>query len=192
MIDFNDLKAIASIEDILGYYNLKPNRQGMICCPFHRDKRPSLKVYPQTNSFYCFGCGAGGDVISFVRLMENTTASEAAELINSVLNLGLGGRKNSAELRRKIRQREQERAEKFEFIKWTKTFYDKVCKELRGYEKMMENNEVFSDVWEYAAKSKDYYEYLAAPFLSGDVEAQKALYAEYKDNKYPFKSNGGH
>ncbi len=183
MIDFKVLKEAARIEDMFKYYGLKPNRNGMVCCPFHRDKRPSLKIYPRTNSFYCFGCGAGGDVIRFVQLMENTTALEAAVLINSVLNLGLDGKKPKPEMLREIRRREKEQAERFEFIKWSKLFYDKVCRELYTLEKMMDRSEVFSDVWTYAAKEKDYYEYLASPFLSGDVEAQKQLYREYRENK---------
>ena len=40
-------------------------------CPFHNEKTPSFTVYPDTQSFYCFGCGAAGDVINFVRKISN-------------------------------------------------------------------------------------------------------------------------
>lgn len=50
-------------------------------CPFHNEKTPSFTVYPESNSFYCFGCGAGGDVISFVRRMENLDYIEAVKSV---------------------------------------------------------------------------------------------------------------
>ena len=61
------------IEDtIASYVNLKragSNYQGL--CPFHSEKTPSFTVFPGTETFHCFGCGAGGDVISFVMRAEN-------------------------------------------------------------------------------------------------------------------------
>ena len=47
-------------------------------CPFHSEKTPSFNVYPENGSFYCFGCGAGGDVITFVRRIENLDYMEEA------------------------------------------------------------------------------------------------------------------
>ena len=61
------------IEQVIGsYVTLKragSNFNGL--CPFHSEKTPSFTVFPATKSFYCFGCGAGGDVISFVMRSEN-------------------------------------------------------------------------------------------------------------------------
>ena len=48
-------------------------------CPFHNEKTPSFYVYPETQSFYCFGCGAGGDVINFVRKISNLSYVEAVK-----------------------------------------------------------------------------------------------------------------
>lgn len=50
-------------------------------CPFHNEKTPSFVVYPADNSFYCFGCGVGGNAISFVKKAENLDYSEAARLL---------------------------------------------------------------------------------------------------------------
>ena len=50
-------------------------------CPFHSEKTPSFVVYPETQSFYCFGCGAGGDVITFVRKISNLDYVEAVKLL---------------------------------------------------------------------------------------------------------------
>ena len=48
-------------------------------CPFHNEKTPSFTVYPDTQSFYCFGCGAAGDVINFVRKISNLGYVEAVK-----------------------------------------------------------------------------------------------------------------
>ena len=50
-------------------------------CPFHSEKSPSFTVYEDSNSYYCFGCGAGGDVIGFIRQIENLSYIEAMKLL---------------------------------------------------------------------------------------------------------------
>ncbi|MBO5355991.1 MAG: DNA primase [Clostridia bacterium] len=68
-----EIRYRCDIEDVIGgYVTLKragSNRNGL--CPFHGEKTPSFTVFPATKSFYCFGCGAGGDVITFIQKMEN-------------------------------------------------------------------------------------------------------------------------
>ncbi len=73
----NDIETL-----IGGYVSLKragSNLKGL--CPFHSEKTPSFTVYPQDNSFYCFGCGAGGDAISFIKLRENLDYPDAVEFL---------------------------------------------------------------------------------------------------------------
>ncbi len=71
------------IDDVIGsYVNLKragSNYQGL--CPFHSEKTPSFTVFPNTETFHCFGCGAGGDVISFVMRAENLEYMGAIEFL---------------------------------------------------------------------------------------------------------------
>ena len=71
------------IETLIGsYISLKragSNLKGL--CPFHSEKSPSFTVYPSSNSFYCFGCGAGGDAITFIRLRENLDYPDAVEFL---------------------------------------------------------------------------------------------------------------
>ena len=57
-------------------YGLTANRAGMVCCPFHDDHTPSLKL--NEDYFYCFGCGAGGDVVSLVARLFDLRPYEAA------------------------------------------------------------------------------------------------------------------
>ncbi len=78
-----EIKLRANIEDVISsYVQLKragSNYQGL--CPFHSEKSPSFTVFPGTSSFYCFGCGAGGDVIHFVRRAENMDYPSAVEFL---------------------------------------------------------------------------------------------------------------
>lgn len=71
------------IESVIGaYVSLKragSNLKGL--CPFHSEKTPSFTVYPQDNSFYCFGCGAGGNAITFIRQRENLDYPDAVEFL---------------------------------------------------------------------------------------------------------------
>ena len=65
-----------------GYVTLKrasANLKGL--CPFHSEKSPSFTVYPANNSFYCFGCGAGGDQISFIMRMEHLDYPDAVHFL---------------------------------------------------------------------------------------------------------------
>lgn len=78
-----DIRYRCDIESVISsYVSLKragSNLKGL--CPFHSEKTPSFTVYPETQSFYCFGCGAGGDVISFVMRTENLDYVSAVETL---------------------------------------------------------------------------------------------------------------
>lgn len=71
------------IEDVVSSYVTlkKTGSRYMGLCPFHNEKTPSFVVYPNTKSFYCFGCGAGGSAITFVSRMENLSYYETLEVL---------------------------------------------------------------------------------------------------------------
>ena len=77
----SELKSRNDIEEIIGdYVNLQRKGKNLMgLCPFHSERTPSFCVYPSNGSFYCFGCGAGGDVITFLRLMEHYDYIEAVK-----------------------------------------------------------------------------------------------------------------
>lgn len=91
-MEIQEIKARLSILQVLGHYNIKMNRNKMINCPFHADKTPSMQVYPETNTVYCFSgnCklhGKAMDTIEFIQQKESITKHEAllraAALINN-------------------------------------------------------------------------------------------------------------
>ncbi len=79
----SQIKGHSSIEQMIGQY-LSLRRSGrtyMGRCIFHDDRVPSLAVYPDTQSFYCFGCGIGGDVIRFLMEAEHLTFRDALKVL---------------------------------------------------------------------------------------------------------------
>lgn len=87
-MEIKDIKQQLTIQAVLNHYNLKPDRHNMLKCPFHADDKPSLKVYTNTNTFNCFGCGKNGDQIEFIQLKESCNKHKAlvkaAELCNDI------------------------------------------------------------------------------------------------------------
>ena len=78
-----ELKARNDITEIISsYVSLKRRGRNMVgLCPFHGEKTPSFNIYTETDSFYCFGCGAAGDVISFIMKIENLDYVEAVRYL---------------------------------------------------------------------------------------------------------------
>ena len=77
MTIYETIKAAISVKQAAEHYGLKVNRSGMACCPFHNDRHPSLKL--NEDYFFCFGCGATGDVIDFVARLFNLTSLQAVQ-----------------------------------------------------------------------------------------------------------------
>jgi DNA primase len=80
-----------SILTVLEHYHLKPNKNKMVCCPFHDDKNPSMQVYADTNTVFCFSgnCKMNGkklDAIQFIQDKENVSKHEAIKKAQSMIN----------------------------------------------------------------------------------------------------------
>ena len=71
-------------------------------CPFHNEKTPSFVVYPETQSFYCFGCGAGGDVIPFIKKINNVDYIEAVKFLAGRAGMALPEDDQTGRLRSRI------------------------------------------------------------------------------------------
>lgn len=74
---FESVKAAVPLRQAAENYGLTVSRNGMTCCPFHEDAHPSLKL--NEDYFYCFGCGASGDVIDFTARLFGTDLKDSAE-----------------------------------------------------------------------------------------------------------------
>ena len=104
---FTQIKMGVSVKEAAEYYGLEVNRGNMVCCPFHNDRTPSMKL--NEDYFYCFGCGACGDVIDLVARLFNLSGYEAAKKLAT--DFGMTEQKPSilAKLQRGASQAEAER-----------------------------------------------------------------------------------
>ncbi len=89
--DLDEIRNRANIVEVVSEYVTlrKAGRNFIGLCPFHREKTPSFSVNPEKQIFYCFGCGEGGDVFSFLMKINNTGFSEALKLLAGKLGIAV-------------------------------------------------------------------------------------------------------
>lgn len=119
-MQFNAVQTIKDrlmMREVLERYGYEPNKKGFMCCPFHSEKTPSMKIFEK--DYHCFGCGEHGDVITFVQKLFNLSFQETLKKIDIDFGLNLYGDKTFEELRKSHYQtkrlqakREREKAEK--------------------------------------------------------------------------------
>ena len=86
MNQFETIKAAVTLRQVAEHYGLTVSRNGMTCCPFHEDRHPSLKL--NENYFFCFGCGASGDVIDFTTRLFGLSPYAAAQKLETDFRIG--------------------------------------------------------------------------------------------------------
>ena len=129
------------MREILGRYGLTPNRAGFICCPFHKEKTPSMKIYK--DSFYCFGCGANGDVFSFVEKMDNLSFKEAYLCLGGEYKKPVNNFSTMMKIQDAKVQRER-KEQKLEKIKQRRAYLSLM---IEFYKLVKFNSEPLSDDW---------------------------------------------
>ena len=116
-----EIKANTDIVEIISQYvSLKrKGRNYFGLCPFHNEKSPSFSVSETKQIFHCFGCGAGGDVIGFLKKIENIEFKEAVEMLAERANITLPQIETTEEEQRNLKLKERV----FEINKFTAQFY---------------------------------------------------------------------
>lgn len=166
---FRKVKEAVSMQQVAEYYGLQLNRKGLCQCPFHQDKNPSLKIYPDGKGFYCFTCGTGGDQIKFVSMYLDKSNYEAAKELAAAFDIPLGEpvtyrEKREAELAR--RRRAAVAVFKKRAIMYVKMYWILLC------EAIHERNEHFTE----ALQNITYIEYL----LQNLEECPEEVYEDKK------------
>lgn len=144
-MDKEEIKRLNPMKDVIQRYGIKVNRAGFCRCPFHLgDREPSMKIY--SDSFHCYGCGANGDIFTFVQKYLGCDFKTAyIELGGSYQKPRTIRELNEAEKRK--RQAERERIQREAREKETKRVKDLICAELTIIREHIDHFEVFSEPW---------------------------------------------
>lgn len=147
----DEIKVIVSMAEVIGKYGIRINRKGFINCPFHNEKTASMKIYK--DSYYCFGCGATGDIFTFVQDYENLTFQEALE------SLG-GSEKTSFTTSRKAKSAVRERDQRIAWQRKEELRMRGIRMYITAYRQIIRTEEPYSDLWCYAQDKLPYQLYL--------------------------------
>lgn len=108
------IKQSVNMIDVATRYGLRLNRKNAVCCPFHNEKTASFKLYANNKKYHCFGCGADGDVISFVMSYFNISYGQAIARLSNDFGINISGVKKPClreriKLQNERRQRERDK-----------------------------------------------------------------------------------
>ena len=175
---FEAVKQSVTVREAAEMYGIQVNRNGMACCPFHDDRHPSMKLNEEY--FYCFGCGATGDVIGLTSRLYNLTPKEAAEKLAQ--DFGLVYDSQAPPRRQYVRQKSEAQkfkedrdrsfcvlADYYHLLRKWETAYAPKTPEEHLHPRYME-----------AIHKKDYVGYLLDFFLEDNPEEQKLWIAEHQ------------
>ena len=174
---FEVVKQSVTVREAAEMYGIAVGRGGMACCPFHDDRHPSLKL--NEDYFYCFGCGATGDVIDFTARLYNLTAKEAAEKLAQDFGLAYDSkapiRRNYVRQKSDVQMRKEKRehawrvlADYYHLLRKWETDYSPRTPDEAPHPRFLE-----------AVQKKDYMAYLLDTFLDSSTEEQDQWIAEH-------------
>lgn len=159
-----EIKQVHSMREIVEEYGLHPNRSGFIPCPFHKENTASMKIYQE--SYYCFGCGASGDIFTFVQEMTGQSFKE--------VYISFGGTYKHESFQDKVRRYHAIKARELQKKKTEKV---KERKKLNNeliniYREWFRRSEPFSDTWTDCYNRLQYQLYLQEILTGGDEAAR--------------------
>lgn len=170
---FYQIKTKLPMREVAESYGLHLTRQGMVCCHFHEDKTPSLKVYD--DHFYCFGCGAAGDATGFVARLYNLSQLEAAQKICRDFGLSIDSQAVISPAKSVLDERR-------EFLEWEKKAFITVSGYLKPlkiwritYAPKTQTDELHP-LFSESLNMKEYTEYLCNIFTVGTEPKKRTLY----------------
>lgn len=185
MTIYETIKAAVPVKQAAEHYGLKVSRNGMACCPFHNDRHPSLKL--NEDYFYCFGCGAKGDVIDFVAKLFDLSSYEAVQKLAADFGIssepGQAAGASCKPKRPHIRQFREDEMLCFRVL----TDYLHLLEDWKVRYAPKTPDEPYDDHFVEACQMLSYIEYLADILTVGDLEERVSLVDELmKEGKITF------
>jgi len=170
---FEEIKDRVSMPEVVKFYGFDVNRGGMMCCPFHDDRNPSMKIYEQ--NYYCFGCGESGDATGFVAKIYGLRQIDAAKKISYDFGLGLFDRDRAVPIK-------TEPSEYQKFRSWINSattivsaYIDKLNDWRERYRPKNEN-EKLNALFVESLQQKEFVEYLRDTLKFGSKEDKREMY----------------
>ncbi len=147
-----DLKYSVSMRDVVEQYGIKVDRNGFCCCPFHKEKTGSMKIYK--DSYHCFGCGESGDIFSFVQKMDSVDFKTAFKQLGGTYADGSDFQHRLFRYRMEKRRKKEERQERIRQAEKRE-----VVAEIKKQQLYAKLSHVFSDDWCDAMNRLEYLYY---------------------------------
>ena len=153
-----EIKQQYSMRDVVEMYGFHPNRAGFISCPFHKgDHTASMKIYK--DSFNCFGCGANGDIFTFIQKMDNCDFKTAFYSLGGEYQKPTKAYKTALYRMRKAREkREREEQKKKELIVRNNTLIHASRELMRQSEPLSDDSWYYMDIYHMALLKDQMYE----------------------------------
>jgi hypothetical protein len=185
---FATIKERVELPELLAFYGFYPARNGKYICPFHEEKTPSFSIKGQ--SWYCFGCGCGGDVIDFLVKLYNLSPIEAARQLDSDFQLEVFQSEPPSAVQRQqvaaaARQRQRDKALVEYFDAWCAGMLKIVTRELWVLDAVVDLyaprnvGDVPADEFANALQALPGVEYAFDVLIFGNLENKIALYKHF-------------
>lgn len=171
---FDEVKDAVKVSDAAKAYGYTPNRAGFICCPFHSERTPSLKLYDKT--FHCYGCGAHGSVIDFVVMLFNLSPLDAARKLNDDFTLHLTDEPPSRE---EQDQRRHVRDVRQMFDEWREQMLNQLDAAIR-VANLADYNDL-TDAEALAIRYREAFAYWADILANAPLSEQMAVFRDRKE-----------
>ena len=176
---FEAVKSNVTASDAATMIGLKPNRSKMICCPFHGDKHPSMKI---DKRYYCFGCGARGDAIDFVANYYGIGLKAAAERIADEFGISYDTTPTIADrqhIKAEKNKRQKWEVAKRELFAGLSELHEHLRQLKTKYEPKDKEDSAWSPLFVQAVKDFDYVDELYDHFMFNATDDE--LKREYPD-----------
>lgn len=172
---FEIVKQSVSMRAIAEQYGMEVKRGGMIVCPFHADKNPSMKL--NEDYYYCFGCGATGDAIDFVARLFGISTREAAEKIAADFGLQYDSKVPCPHPHKTATKAQIAKQRELYTSRVLSKYFRLLDEWLKEYSPQKPEDEVHPRFME-AVQRRDYVEYLLDVLISGTPEEKAEICSE--------------